>query len=123
MPSEPPVELSQPELPARRRHRVIEEYRPGYPQYTTLLASADPFLVCRRFRRLRARLILLKQDKIMSLEQELDRLDDEEPHALNLSQLRLDQNEDRQKLLVELEHHLAEYGTSASSREGRGSYP
>lgn len=89
---------------------MIEDYRPGYPQYAALLGSADNFLAFRRFRRLRSRLILLRQDKVAALERELDRLDSEETQVWNLCQLRLDENQERQKLLLDIERELAEYG-------------
>src|SRR4051812_24844527 len=57
---------------------LVESYRRGYPQFTALISTHRPFVLCRRFSRLRVRLLLLKQDKLSLLEQKLDEVDQEE---------------------------------------------
>ncbi|CAF3590202.1 unnamed protein product [Fusarium graminearum] len=48
--------------------RKIEDFREGYPRFTSLISSHDPFFLFRRFGRLRARLLLIKQDKLAVLD-------------------------------------------------------
>lgn len=46
----------------------VEDFREGYPRFTSLISSHDPFFLFRRFGRLRARLLLIKQDKLAVLD-------------------------------------------------------
>ena len=96
--------------PSQQQRPMIEDFRLGYPQFSALIASADQFFVFRRFRRLRARLQLLKQDEITILEQRLDQLDKDEPNDLFLGSRRHDTNAQRKALLAEIEQKLVEYG-------------
>lgn len=107
-----PIDVSADlEMQARPEWRpMIEDYRPGYPQFSALISSTDDFFVFRRFKRLRARLLLLKQDKITVLEQKLDQLDRDESNDLFLCINRSDKNPERESLLMELEQSLAGYG-------------
>ncbi len=89
---------------------VVEEYRPGYPRFTALLAAYDPYVICRRFTRLRSRLLLLKQDRLSVLEAELDEIDQEEKCPLFLGASRCDGNSKRESVLSEIESRLADYG-------------
>ncbi|KAI1776945.1 hypothetical protein F4818DRAFT_412368 [Hypoxylon cercidicola] len=89
--------------------KQIEDYRAGYPQLSALLSSYDGFLVCRSFRRLRARLLLQKQDRLSVLEQKLDQVDQEEVSPLFLGKLRVDRNQARISLLSEIDKQLADY--------------
>ncbi|KAH8765339.1 hypothetical protein F5883DRAFT_556754 [Diaporthe sp. PMI_573] len=89
--------------------RKIEDYRPGYPRFTALLSAYEPYLLCRSFRRLRARVLLLKQDKLSILEQKLDEVDRLEASPLFLGMSRSDQNTERVALLGEIESSLASY--------------
>ena len=82
----------------------------GYPRFTALLSAYEPFFLCRRFDRLRARLLLLKQDRLTVLEQRLDQIDEQETSLLFLGTSRRDANADRWSLLSEIESHLADYG-------------
>jgi hypothetical protein len=66
--------------------------------------------VCRRFLRLRARLLLLKQDKLALLEQQLDQIDKDEPRPLFLGCRRRDKNPERASLLSEIDAQLEAYG-------------
>ncbi|RDA84140.1 hypothetical protein CP532_0115, partial [Ophiocordyceps camponoti-leonardi (nom. inval.)] len=95
-----------PNDPPRKK---IEDYRPGYPRYAALLSSNGPYLLCRRFGKLRARLLLLKQDRLSVLEQRLDLVDEEETSALFLGKSRLDGNQERRALQAEIEACLADY--------------
>ena len=74
------------------------------------MTACDSFLLFRKFSRARARLLLLKQDKISVLVNELDRIDLEEQCPLFLGKSRLDANAERAALLLDLEAALADYG-------------
>ncbi|CAF9941261.1 MAG: hypothetical protein HETSPECPRED_003034, partial [Heterodermia speciosa] len=87
----------------------IEEYESGYPRFTALLSAHRPWLICRRFDKLRARIVLLKQDKLSLLEQRLERVDHEETSLLFLGKSRCDGNRDRLSTLSEIEAALADY--------------
>ncbi|KAH6892190.1 hypothetical protein B0T10DRAFT_287825 [Thelonectria olida] len=92
-----------------RSTRTIEEYKAGYPQFSALISSDDRFFVSRRFNRLRARLLLLKQDKLSMLEKRLDEIDDLEKSPLFLGKSRIDRNPDRIAVLSEIEASLEDY--------------
>ncbi len=68
------------------------------------------FHVCRRFSTVRARLLLRKQDQIVTLERRLEHLDQTEHRRLFLASLRHDVNPDREGVLNELDKTLLEYG-------------
>ncbi|KAK5693657.1 hypothetical protein LTR97_010226 [Elasticomyces elasticus] len=87
----------------------IEDHRPGYPRFSALIAAYEPYFVCRRFLRLRARLLLLKQDQLTLLERDLDDIDSNESHLLFLGQSRSDGNTQRLELLKQIEGSLADY--------------
>ena len=88
----------------------VEDYAPGYPQFSALIASRTSFHVWRRFLRVRARLLLLKQDEVCVLESQLDRLDREETRELFLGNSRRDQNLKRKEILTKLDVALSSYG-------------
>ncbi|KAK1992551.1 hypothetical protein LX36DRAFT_694201 [Colletotrichum falcatum] len=87
----------------------IEDYRPGYPRYTALVAAHDSYFLCRRFNKVRARLLLLKQDRLVALEERLDEIDHQETSSLFLGKSRSDGNQERILLLSELDSCLADY--------------
>ncbi|KAL7798569.1 hypothetical protein V8C37DRAFT_368323 [Trichoderma ceciliae] len=87
----------------------IEDYKSGYPRFTALLSAHRSWLICRRFDKLRARVLLLKQDKLSLLEQRLERIDQEESSLLFLGKSRCDGNVDRLSTLCEIESALADY--------------
>lgn len=87
----------------------IEDYRPGYPRLSALIGADSSFHICRRFSTVRARLLLLKQDKISQLEQQLEQADRAEQATLFLSCNRRDQNSERLTILEELDKRLADY--------------
>jgi hypothetical protein len=59
---------------------------------------------------LRARLLLLKQDKLSRLEQQLEKIDTDERAPLFLGSSRDDTNEERSSTLSEIDRALADYG-------------
>ncbi|KAK0703661.1 hypothetical protein B0T26DRAFT_744402 [Lasiosphaeria miniovina] len=89
--------------------KSVEDYRLGYPRFTALISAHDPFLVCRQFKKLRARLLLLKQDKLSALEQRLEQIDRDETCPLFLGKGRSDGNQDRESILSEIELCLKDY--------------
>jgi hypothetical protein len=68
------------------------------------------FMMCRRFTRLRARLLLLKQDRIGCLEEQLDKIDRDEPLPVFLGKSRGDTNLERLSILSQIDSSLADYG-------------
>lgn len=78
--------------------------------FTALISANTPFFMCRRFCRLRARLLLLKQDNLAVLEQQLDQIDEQESIHLFLGKSRCDANERRLSILSKIELELANYG-------------
>jgi hypothetical protein len=54
--------------------------------------------------------MLHKQDKLVTLEEELDRIDREEPRVLFLGNRRRDKNEERKNVLDEIDRELQSYG-------------
>lgn len=87
----------------------IEDYPPGYPRFSALIASHDSFHLCRRFSNLRARLLLLKQDRLSLLEKRLEKIDREEIDLLSLGSSRDDTNNERIVVLAEIDAALADY--------------
>ena len=75
-----------------------------------LIATHSSFLVCRRFSNIHACLLLLKQDRISTLERRLERIDRDEPCSLSLGNSRRDGNTDRKDVLSEIDAALADYG-------------
>lgn len=91
------------------RQKKIEDYKSGYPRFTALLSAYEPFVICRRFNKMRARLLLLKQDRLSALEQKLEQIDSEETSLLFLGKSRCDNNIERRTLLSEIDSCLADY--------------
>ncbi|KAI1740752.1 hypothetical protein F4680DRAFT_447607 [Xylaria scruposa] len=89
--------------------KKIEDYRAGYPQYTALLSAHNPYFICRRFDKLRARVLLRKQDKLSALEQNLEEVDQQESCVIFLGKSRIDNNTDRLSLLDKIESALHDY--------------
>ena len=75
-----------------------------------MLAASDSFYIFRKFSRARARLLLLKQDKISVLEREFDKVDLGEQCPLFLGKSRLDINAGRLAILADIDTSLADYG-------------
>jgi hypothetical protein len=55
--------------------------------------------------------MLHKQDHLVTLEEELDRIDREEPRVLFLGNLRRDKNEERKNVMSQIDKELESYGT------------
>ncbi|KAF2804513.1 uncharacterized protein BDZ99DRAFT_451574 [Mytilinidion resinicola] len=87
----------------------IEDHPAGYPRFSALVASHDSFHLCRRFSNLRSRLLLLKQDRISSLEKQLQKVDHEETVPLRLGSTRADDNSERKFILSQIDDALADY--------------
>ena len=88
----------------------MDGFRLGYPRYSALLSTHPAFFVFRRFVRVRMRLLLLKQNEVLALQEALDKLDKEETNRLSLSCFRRDSNCERQQILEKLTKSLEEYG-------------
>ena len=96
--------------PALLTNLSVEDYRPGYPRFSALVAAHNSFHICRRFSNLRARLLFLKQDKLSMLEEQLERIDSVERAALFLGSSRDDTNDERRAVLSDIDAALADYG-------------
>jgi hypothetical protein len=68
------------------------------------------FSVSRRFSAVRARLLLLKQDRVAVLEKRLEELDRQVQPQLHLGSFQADTNAARIQVLKELDKSLADYG-------------
>ncbi|KIW77439.1 hypothetical protein Z517_09885 [Fonsecaea pedrosoi CBS 271.37] len=88
----------------------VEDYPQGYPRFSTLVATHNAFHVYRRFSTLRARLLLLKQDKLAALEKQLEMVDQQEPNPLFLASCRRDKNVEREAILSRIDTALVDYG-------------
>ena len=89
----------------------VEDYPTGYPRFSALVGAHPAFSLSRRFTVARARLLLLKQDRVSALEKRLLDLDQQEQRPLFLGSFRRDCNTDRKNTLFELDMALADYGT------------
>ena len=89
---------------------IVEDYRPGYPQFPALVGSHASFHVCRRFLRVRARLLFLTQDELSLLESQLDCIDHNETREIFLGNRRRDTNGERREILEKLDVALTDYG-------------
>ncbi|KAM7210104.1 hypothetical protein V8F06_014513 [Rhypophila decipiens] len=89
--------------------RQVEDYPAGYARYSALIAADMSYQVFRRFSRLRTRLLLLKQDKLASLEKQLDSIDENEDCKLHLQSCRADENLERKSVIEEIRTHLSDY--------------
>ncbi|KAI0193864.1 hypothetical protein F4808DRAFT_475170 [Astrocystis sublimbata] len=87
----------------------IEDYRAGYPRLCALIEAYDGFMICRRFKRLRSRVLLLKQDRLSRLEEQLDMVDRDEALPLFLGKSRGDINPERVSIISQIETSLAGY--------------
>jgi hypothetical protein len=95
---------------------MVEDFRQGYPRFCALIDSHPAWNVFRRFSKLRARIILRKQDSLSALEQQLEALDQQESTPLFLASNRLDGNTKRQDVLNNIENGLRDYGLSSPAR-------
>ncbi|KAK0508899.1 hypothetical protein JMJ35_008270 [Cladonia borealis] len=88
---------------------IVEDYPNGYPRFSALSAACSSFQIYRRFRNVRSRLLLLKQDEIAELELKLDEIDRTEPRPIFLGSRRRDANPERKQVLARLDAALADY--------------
>ena len=88
----------------------MEDYPAGIPRFASLIGSHPAFNVCRRFSAVRARLLLLKQDKVSRLEKSLMDTDANETRLLFLGSSRRDTNSARLGILTELDAALKDLG-------------
>lgn len=95
---------------------MVEDFRHGYPRFCALIDAYPAWNVFRRFSKLRARIILRKQDSLSALEQQLEALDQQETTPLFLASNRLDGNTERQDVLDDIEKGLSDYGLSSPTR-------
>lgn len=92
------------------KHKTkIEEYRDGYPRFSALIAASGDFFIFRSFLRLRARLLLSKQDELSFLEQQLDQIDQNETSPIFLGKSRSDRNRNRSSTLHAIDTKLIDY--------------
>jgi hypothetical protein len=91
----------------------VEDYPAGLPRFASLIGSHPSFSVCRRFSNVRARLLLLKQDKVSLLEKNLMGIDTDEARPLFLGSSRRDANTARIAILAELDAALRDLGKNA----------
>lgn len=89
---------------------LVEAFRQGYPRFAAFINCDRDFVAFRGFGRLHARVLLLKQDEIIELEQKLQNLDDIEANAYQLASRRHDLASQRSQILSKIEEKLVEYG-------------
>ena len=59
---------------------------------------------------MRARTLLLKQDKLSKLEKQLQRIDESEREILYLQSCRADKSSEREVVLMQIDKALSDYG-------------
>ncbi|KAF5232307.1 hypothetical protein FAUST_8769 [Fusarium austroamericanum] len=98
------------DVPRSQTRKTVEDYPKGYPRFSALMATHEDFHILRRFSNVRMRLLLVSQDRVAQLEEKLDKIDKDEDSPLFLASVRRDKNEERRKVLVELQEALDSYG-------------
>lgn len=94
----------------------------GYPAMCKWMASDDDFFVLRRFGGLSARILLRQQDRIVKLEEDLQRVDNMcMINGSNNGTFRYDTNFERQRLLDELTSRLEQFRRCNHLRQNGGS--
>lgn len=106
----------KPGQPCAKIQNQIEDYQPGYPQFSALVGAHDTFQIYCRFSNLRSRLLLYKQDSLSVLEKRLNDIDNNERSPLFLGSRRRDKNEERKDIMGKIDVELAEYGKMAPSK-------
>ena len=92
---------------------IVEDSPTGYPRFSSLIGAGSGFSLSRRFAALRARLLLAKQDEISLLECQLNEIDREETSGISLGSFRRDRNDERKRILANLDTALARYGKTS----------
>lgn len=104
----------------------VDDYPKGYPRLAAFLQSDPNFEIYRRFRMLRHRIILHRQQELMKLEQKLNELDlnDAEKHPNRLQSLEWDHEDavgegklrsEREEIIDAIDSKLKDYGESRAS--------
>ena len=97
--------------------RLVERYGIGYPRFTALMSMSRQSQVFRKFRMLRLRMLLYRQDEVVELEERLQEVEDDgEDTDLFRGNRRLDRNKERKSILKQLDKKLAAYGVTPFSR-------
>jgi hypothetical protein len=91
---------------------VVATPQEGYSSFSAFLGHSADLQNFRRFRVLRMRMLLLKQDAVVQLEEKLEKIDNEETKFVFLGNSRLDKNEKRIAVLQQLDDALEAYGTN-----------
>ena len=89
---------------------TVERFPLGYPRFCGLIGAHPAFSLSSRFSTVRARLLLLKQERVSALERRLEELDLQEERQLFLGSFQQDQNAARSEVLQDLDEALADYG-------------
>jgi hypothetical protein len=96
----------------------VERCEDGYPYLATFLDSDENFMIYRRFGFIHARLLLQKQDELRIMEEELDRMDQQDltsnPRAIQCRMEDIERQDNqpgakRQALLARLEETVLRY--------------
>ncbi|KAI1386849.1 uncharacterized protein F4822DRAFT_431717 [Hypoxylon trugodes] len=87
----------------------LHRLAPGYPQFSALIGAHPAFSIARQFCTVRARLLLMKQNRVSDLESKLERIDTQEQRPLFLGTFQADGNTERRQTLEALDRALAEY--------------
>jgi hypothetical protein len=88
---------------------IVEDEPSGYARLAAFVDLDGAFGIVRRFGRLSARNVLLKQDRLCELEAQLLKVDQEEDVHFYLCSRRGDKNQQRQLLLDQTHVALKEY--------------
>ncbi|KAJ4413016.1 hypothetical protein N0V82_008604 [Gnomoniopsis sp. IMI 355080] len=101
----------------------IEDFPLGYPRFSAFIAALDNFQVFRRFSHVRTRLLLLKQDRIVELEERLNDIDRDETKEVFHATRRGDRNEDRKAVVEELDKQLESFDNLMVRNHRVSSFP
>ncbi|KAF8242328.1 hypothetical protein K440DRAFT_565624, partial [Wilcoxina mikolae CBS 423.85] len=93
----------------------VEDEPAGYARLAAFIDLDGAFGIVRRFGRLSARNVLLKQDRLCELESQLLKVDQEEDVRFYLCSRRGDKNQQRKLLLDQIHVALKEYSEAISS--------
>lgn len=89
------------------------DYPSGYPEFSAFVSEPE-YQDFRRFKVLRMRMLLCKQDEIAQLESSLNQADREEERRLWLGNQRRDNNPKRRAIFEKLDDAFESYGTSST---------
>ncbi|KZN90081.1 hypothetical protein EN45_001920 [Penicillium chrysogenum] len=109
------IETGPPPPKQGRWEKVLEDLPSGYPSFSAFLATSNSSQVYRRFTNLRSRVLLAKQDRLSVLEDKLEALGKAEDRPIFLGSCRIDQNQERKQVLLEIDLALSSYGKPFSA--------